>query len=651
MQPEKETNEPEAAETPLSENLAEIEREPTPEVDPSENEEVANEPLSSDPDSPQPPASEPLNPEPRTTPVPLPIVDPDKHSRKRLAIILSVVFVVLIAAAVAGWYFFIRTAPLTQQDSSQNITKSPTPSKSTEITDPSLAKLITPKTGEAWDKEPKELAKQGYWTDEVDPNGPVTTYYQVGKRGDNTILMTSVCAIGCNVTLFEKAPDGKITLIAHPDGDAVYTADDDEYKKSSTKKSIVFDTQTHYDSLTPPKEFTLKNKETLSTVIGDYDQAKYLGTPTSALTNQQGDSNVKQKDVVTYGGSKIIRIEHPYVDTKLTSINYSLSTPISTQYDLNYQPIAKDLSGYTWNNGVAVAKTTDSNSSTIGGIVRGCGSAASAVSRYDGAKDGDFVPTGKTADGKTVYEFKDSNNQIVQKSYSEYKDFYKEDPNAKIISFAEFLKQHAIIAYKNADGEWLIYTRDQYAAVGGCAKPVVYLYPTKTQQVSVRVGADVKISDPLYDPSTGWLATAQPNGQLSVNGKKYDSLFWEGPGIGQYPGIVSGTIVKRADAVSMIRTQLAQQGLNTKESNDFIEYWQDRIPNKPYIRLTWFNTAQLNELAPLWISPRPDTMLRVFLDMSGYDTKISIPKQKLSSTPRQGFTVVEWGGLAHQKLY
>lgn len=440
-------------------------------------------------------------------------------------------------------------------------------------------------------------------------------------------------------------------MIAHPDGDAVYTADDDEYKKTSTKNSIFFDVKTHYDSLTPPKEFKLKNGETVSTVRDDYDLAKYLGTPTAVLDKRDEGSESKRKDLQTYGGSKIVRTEHPYVDTKLTSINYSINTPISTEYDLTYRPIPEDLSGYTWNNGVAVAKTSNTSSSSIGGIVRGCGSAASAVSRYDGAKESDFVVTGKTSDGKTVYEFKDPNNQIVQKSYSEYKDFYKEDTSTQIISFAEFLKQHAVIAYKNADSEWLIYTRDQFAAVGGCAKPVVYLYPTRTQQVSVRVGADVKISDPFYNPSTGWRAVAQPNGQLSVDGKQYDSLFWEGPGIGQYPSITSGTVVKRADAIKTIRSQLTQQGLNAKESNDFVEYWQDRIPNKPYIRLTWFNTAQLNELAPLWISPRPDTMLRVFLDMSGYDTQISIPKQKLSSTPRQGFTVVEWGGLAHQKLY
>ncbi len=74
-------------------------------------------------------------------------------------------------------------------------------------------------------------------------------------------------------------------------------------------------------------------------------------------------------------------------------------------------------------------------------------------------------------------------------------------------------------------------------------------------------------------------------------------------------------------------------------------FWSDKIPNKPFIRLTWLTTAQMDQLAPLSITPRPDTIKRVFLDMEGYDTKITLPAQKLESFTRRGFTVVEWGGL------
>ena len=167
----------------------------------------------------------------------------------------------------------------------------------------------------------------------------------------------------------------------------------------------------------------------------------------------------------------------------------------------------------------------------------------------------------------------------------------------------------------------------------------------------MKVGADVKISIPTYDPTTGWQGVARPDGSLTIAGNTYNSLFWEGPGYGEYPAIVSGTIVPTSMAVGVIRTQLQELGLTEKESADFLEYWSDKMPNKPFTRLTWLTTSQLNELAPLAITPKPDTLIRVFLDYSGLDTPMDLPKQELLTIPRNGFTVVEWGGLSPYKLY
>jgi hypothetical protein len=325
-----------------------------------------------------------------------------------------------------------------------------------------------------------------------------------------------------------------------------------------------------------------------------------------------------------------------------------LNLPSGTQKDVTYTLITKDLSAYTWNDGTAVKKSSSAPnyySAEISGAVRGCGAERSAVTRMDDAKDTDFVEAGKTPAGQTVYAFKDTNNHVVKALYKDYTDSNNYSEAPPTISISEYVKQHAIVVFKDSDGTWLVYSRDQFALAGGCGKPVVYLYPTKTQAVNVRVGADVSVSVPQYNPNTGWNAIVQPNGQLSVNGQRFDSLFWEGTGHGLYPGISAGTVVKRADAASTIRAQLLKQGLNQKETNDFLAFWQPRIPNDPYIRLTWFNTAQLDKLAPLTVSPKPDTTLRVFLDMAGYSSSVNIPAQKLTSTERKGFTLVEWGGL------
>ena len=70
------------------------------------------------------------------------------------------------------------------------------------------------------------------------------------------------------------------------------------------------------------------------------------------------------------------------------------------------------------------------------------------------------------------------------------------------------------------------------------------------------------------------------------------------------------------------------------------------MPKTAYIRLTWLDTADMERLAPLAISPRPDTVARVFLDFAGQETAATdLAPQQLKGFLRTGFTVVEWGGL------
>jgi hypothetical protein len=76
-----------------------------------------------------------------------------------------------------------------------------------------------------------------------------------------------------------------------------------------------------------------------------------------------------------------------------------------------------------------------------------------------------------------------------------------------------------------------------------------------------------------------------------------------------------------------------------------MEFWTDLLPQDPYVRLTWLNTSEMDRLAPLSVSPAPDTSIRIFLEFEGYSTPVKLIPQNLKSVPRQGFTLVEWGGL------
>ena len=560
-------------------------------------------------------------------------------SKKKMIIIIVVAAVAVILISLLVWYFAIYKGG--QQSSVKKPSTSTSKGKINPVTesDPQLAKFISPTTGEVWLDKPVSIGKQGY----IETNGygsgdeTETTYFQVGTSGKNTIILTVTAEMGTYTRLFEKYPDGTVKYIAHPNSIAVYNTDYDNSATSILAKSVLVDQNTRYDSLSIPDQIKFDDKG--SVVLSPTYPT--IGYPYSTPLPSNKETLVKQ-----LGGSALYKNESTNSDTKLVSISYFIKTPINTRIALRYEPLDLSLNDYQWQSGWS---TNDS----IHAISRGCGSSSAAVTRDDSIQESDVQQVGKSANHLTVYGFKSTGHPLVKKAYDEFKQFIQYDTNNayKDMTIDEFLNQHALVVYKDVNGQWLVYVRDQLSFVGGCAKPVVYLYPTTEQKVTVKVGADVKISDPYYNANTGWTAYAKPSGQLTVNGSTYNSLFWEGPGIGKYPEITEGIVVKQKDLVKTIRKQLAEQGLNTTEANDFMNYWQDKLPTKPYVRLTWFNTAQMNELAPLYISPKPTTTIRVFLDASGLDKPISIPAQTLKSIPRSGFTVVEWGGLPSSKLY
>lgn len=571
-----------------------------------------------------------------------------KSIKKKRWLIALVVVLLLAGAASAVWWFWLRPAP----GAGIVATNTDTTSKKQELPlSPEMQRFLHPTTGETWLAAPKALPKQGLYSNPdggkvpgsiYDATYAEINYYEVGRRGDNTIILSRVDEMYGTYNLFERSPDGRVALIAHPlhdepEGFALP-------KTSDYHKDVVFDTTTRYDSLSLPATITLDDGTVLHRPeffsIGRFIDVTGQGELS------QGETHRKVQDL---GASKIYRTESSFADTHLTNIGYSLETPAHTAYDLDYIPLPLTNDKLEW---LGAPKTDNAAIEYIKPIARGCG-VGGRLTRSDTLKAEDLQLFKTSPDGQKVYSIKDANHPLWTKAYEEFKAFIKYEPENKYATLtkAQFIAEHAVMVYQDAHGEYLVYARTELAPSGGCAKPVVYLYPTSTTHVNVKVGADVKISAPFYNPQTGWDAVARPDGRLTVDGATYDSLFWEGPGVGQYPAIVSGTVVPRALAVATIRSQLAEQGFNQKETDDFVAYWQDKLPNKPYIRLSWLTTEQMNRLAPLHISPKPDTIIRTFLDFSGYDYPVSLPKQTFVTPERRGFTVTEWGGLSPYKLY
>ncbi len=188
-----------------------------------------------------------------------------------------------------------------------------------------------------------------------------------------------------------------------------------------------------------------------------------------------------------------------------------------------------------------------------------------------------------------------------------------------------------------------LFSRDTNA-VSAARKPVIYLYPEETTDISVKLDYDGELTVTYPDYGEGWNVTAESNGTLTnlADGKEYSYLFWEGEGYCEMD-FSEGFVVKGEDTTAFLQEKLAAMGMTPREYNEFIVYWLPYMQDNPY-NLISFQWENYEESAKLQITPKPDNMLRIFMAFKALETPMEIAEQKLPVLDRQGFTVVEWGG-------
>lgn len=177
-------------------------------------------------------------------------------------------------------------------------------------------------------------------------------------------------------------------------------------------------------------------------------------------------------------------------------------------------------------------------------------------------------------------------------------------------------------------------------------KPVLYLYPEKKSDVSVKVNLkNCTFSCTYPEYGRGWKVTAYASGKLINHSdkKEYSYLYWELKGNITYD-FSKGFVVKGKDTAAFLQKQLSAMGLTPKEYNEFIVYWLPKMQNNKY-NLISFQTKAYTDNVALDITPKPDSMLRVFMAYKPLTKPVNVPAQKFKSFERKGFTVVEWGGV------
>ena len=179
------------------------------------------------------------------------------------------------------------------------------------------------------------------------------------------------------------------------------------------------------------------------------------------------------------------------------------------------------------------------------------------------------------------------------------------------------------------------------------AKPVIYFYPEDETDVHVELElteAELSTTYPKYN--NGWDVTASPDGSLlnKADGTHHKYLFWDAVKCRTRFDFSEGFCIAGCDTESFLREKLTYMGLTEEEMNEFIVYWLPLMEHNKY-NLISFQGDAYTDFAKLNITPKPDSLLRIFMAYVPLEEAVDTEPQQLETFERKGFTVVEWGGI------
>ena len=176
-------------------------------------------------------------------------------------------------------------------------------------------------------------------------------------------------------------------------------------------------------------------------------------------------------------------------------------------------------------------------------------------------------------------------------------------------------------------------------------KPLIYLYPTKEEEIIVKLKNDELLTVTYPEYKGKWDVIAKEDGTLldKETKREYYGLFWEGRNK-KTKREEEGFVVEGKKASIFLEEKLKVLGLTDKEANEFILFWYPILKENKYNYIRFETEEEINHYMPLEITPKPDTVIRILMEYEPLDKRIKVKEQALTTKERIGFTVVEWGG-------
>lgn len=172
--------------------------------------------------------------------------------------------------------------------------------------------------------------------------------------------------------------------------------------------------------------------------------------------------------------------------------------------------------------------------------------------------------------------------------------------------------------------------------------PNIYLYPVTKSIIDVSIdfpnGGSIINSNPPYND--GWHVSVTPEGIIE---NMYPYLFYE-TSLTQPLNTTNGWLLDGSRLIVELRSLMARYGFVGREIDDFIDYWLPKFEGTQWLAVY---PQDVESLISLDVSPQPDNLLRVLFLFRPQEkpVPITLPAYSPEDFIRDGYTVVEWGGI------
>jgi len=187
-------------------------------------------------------------------------------------------------------------------------------------------------------------------------------------------------------------------------------------------------------------------------------------------------------------------------------------------------------------------------------------------------------------------------------------------------------------------------------AVGiNCYKPNIYIYPQTEMDITVKFQDKEFLTKVIPDYEGIWEVHAKPDGTLYTrDGYAYNYLFYEcltNPNLFEKK---EGFVIHTDSRKQQFEEIMQAYGFNTEEINDFTEFWCEKLEaGKTYVMYPQM-TDMVDNAMEIQIIPKPDSCIRMWFLFVECDDNMSVDEPKIQAFERNGYTVVEWGGMVRE---